>query len=122
MEVNELDKETVIALAKNNMNTTDTANQLGLHRNTVLYRYDRMRNRTGLDARNFYDLCKLVNMATGKDIVEVIRCKDCKFYKDSPMGGKGCQTHFNGRTEFIPKNDNDFCSYGRKKIDEQKDC
>ena len=56
------------------------------------------------------------------DAVEVVRCKDCKFYKDSPMGGKGCHTHFNGRTEFIPKNDNDFCSYGGKKIDEQKDC
>lgn len=55
------------------------------------------------------------------DAVPVVRCKDCKFYKDSPMGGKGCHTHFNGRTEFIPKNDNDFCSYGGKKIDEQKD-
>lgn len=49
------------------------------------------------------------------DIVKVVRCKDCKFYKDSPMGGKGCHTHYNGRTEFIPKNDNDFCSYGRRK-------
>lgn len=56
------------------------------------------------------------------DLAFVVRCKDCKFYKDSPMGGKGCHTHFNGRTEFIPKNDNDFCSYGGKKIDEQKDC
>lgn len=63
-----------------------------------------------------------IDNAPTVDAVEVIRCKDCKFYKDSPMGGKGCHTHFNGRTEFIPKNDNDFCSYGRKKIDEQKDC
>ena len=65
---------------------------------------------------------KKLKSAPIADAVEVVRCKDCKFYKDSPMGGKGCHTHFNGRTEFIPKNDNDFCSYGRKKIDEQKDC
>ena len=67
-------------------------------------------------------LKKLINELPTVDAVEVVRCKDCKFYKDSPMGGKGCHTHFNGRTEFIPKNDNDFCSYGGKKIDEQKDC
>lgn len=72
MAMNELDKETVIALAKNNMNTTDTANQLGVHRNTVLNRYERIKNRTGFDPRNFYDLHKLVNMAAGKDIVEVV--------------------------------------------------
>lgn len=71
MAMNELDKETVIALAKNNMNTTDTAYQLGVHRNTVLNRYERIKNRTGLDPRNFYDLHKLVNVAAGKDIVEV---------------------------------------------------
>ena len=49
------------------------------------------------------------------DIVEVIRCKDCKFYKDYPMGGKGCHTHYNGRTELIPREENDFCSYGERK-------
>lgn len=71
---------------------------------------------------SYEDTDDLMEKAPTVDAVEVVRCKDCKFYKDSPMGGKGCHTHFNGRTEFIPKNDNDFCSYGRKKIDEQKDC
>lgn len=69
-----------------------------------------------------HEILDLLEAVSTVDAVEVVRCKDCKFYKDSPMGGKGCHTHFNGRTEFIPKNDNDFCSYGGKKIDEQKDC
>ena len=77
---------------------------------------------SGIEHRCERDFLDMICSADTVDAVEVVRCKDCKFYKDSPMGGKGCHTHFNGRTEFIPKNDNDFCSYGGKKIDEQKDC
>ena len=44
-----------------------------------------------------------------------VRCKDCKYYTVSPMGGGACQVHFNGRTELIPRKDDDFCSYGQVK-------
>lgn len=67
------------------------------------------------DCRNCFFAKTFTLYETSDDYVKVVRCKDCKFYKDSPMGGKGCHTHYNGRTEFIPKNDNDFCSYGRRK-------
>ena len=49
------------------------------------------------------------------DAVPVVRCKDCACYAISPMGGKGCLIHYNGRTEIIPRKPDDFCSYGERK-------
>lgn len=45
------------------------------------------------------------------DVVEVVRCKDCKFFKTDTFGQKICIRQFNT----IKMNDNDFCSYGEKK-------
>lgn len=52
------------------------------------------------------------------DVVEVVRCKDCKHYKRNIpcVGG-----HYNGCDEWIDEGnaitvyDNDFCSYGERK-------
>lgn len=51
------------------------------------------------------------------DVVEVVRCKDCKHYKTNIpcVGG-----HYNGCMEWINEgcesavNEDDFCSYGEK--------
>ena len=51
------------------------------------------------------------------DVVEVVRCKDCKHYKRNIpcVGG-----HYNGCDEWIDEGnaitvyDNDFCSYGER--------
>lgn len=51
------------------------------------------------------------NSATAADVVEVVRCKDCKYAK--PMSFKGyfmCKRHH----KYCRKAD-DFCSYGERK-------
>lgn len=45
----------------------------------------------------------------------IVHCAECEHYTPSPMGGKGCLIHFNGRTEIIPRNPTDYCSYGKRK-------
>lgn len=56
------DVEIILALADNNMNATETAKRLYMHRNTVIYHIVKVKKFTGLDATNFYDLHKLVQM------------------------------------------------------------
>jgi hypothetical protein len=43
-------------------------------------------------------------------LVEVVRCKDCRFILDRVDGTHGCYRHFMGDC-----NHNDFCSYGERK-------
>lgn len=44
------------------------------------------------------------------DVVEVVRCKNCKFFKTDAFNQKICVRQFNT----IRMNENDFCSYGAK--------
>lgn len=46
---------TLEAFFENNLNISDTADHLGIHRNTVIYRLDRLTNYLDLDPRNFVD-------------------------------------------------------------------
>ncbi|MGE5632650.1 MAG: PucR family transcriptional regulator [Caulobacteraceae bacterium] len=53
-----LDQETVITIQKffeNNLNVSETSRQLYVHRNTLVYRLDKIQKITGLDLRNFDD-------------------------------------------------------------------
>ena len=61
--MDEIDAEIILALADNNMNESETARMLFMHRNTVVYHIGKVKKLTGLDPTNFYDLCKLVKMA-----------------------------------------------------------
>lgn len=61
--LDEVDYRVILTLAKNSMRATETAYELGKHRNGILYRVDKIKRITGLDPMNFYDLCKLVEMA-----------------------------------------------------------
>lgn len=54
------DVEIIRALADNNLNVTETARQLYMHRNTVCYHVLRVKKQTGLDPLNFFDLHKLL--------------------------------------------------------------
>lgn len=47
------------------------------------------------------------------DVVEVIRCKDCKYHRDLD-GGVKCE-RMDGLLMTLP---NDFCSYGRGRTEE----
>ena len=54
----ELDEETLITIDKffeNNLNVSETSRQLFIHRNTLVYRLDKLQKATGLDLRVFED-------------------------------------------------------------------
>ncbi len=53
-----LDSETILTIQKffeNNLNVSETARQLYVHRNTLVYRLDKIKKITGLDLREFDD-------------------------------------------------------------------
>ena len=54
----DFDEETLITINKffeNNLNVSETSRQLYIHRNTLVYRLDKLQKMTGLDLRNFDD-------------------------------------------------------------------
>lgn len=61
--LNEKDLRMIFSLANNDMRVTETAYELGMHRNSILYRINKIKKNTGLDPMKFYDLCELVEIA-----------------------------------------------------------
>ena len=59
---------------------------------------------------DFGDVIRLINSEPAADVQEVVRCKDCKYYKEQVLIGKCCCRTFMN----FQMNDNDFCSYGEK--------
>lgn len=58
IDPDEFDKETVATIDKffeNNLNVSETSRQLFIHRNTLVYRLDKLQKSTGLDLRRFDD-------------------------------------------------------------------
>ena len=56
--VDHFDDETLITVNKffeNHLNVSETSRQLYIHRNTLVYRLDKLQKMTGLDLRNFED-------------------------------------------------------------------
>ena len=54
----DLDEETLNTINKffeNNLNVSETSPQLFVHRNTLVYRIEKLQKSTGLDLRNFDD-------------------------------------------------------------------
>jgi len=54
----QFDKETLVTINKffeNNLNVSETSRQLFIHRNTLVYRLDKIQKNTGLDLRAFDD-------------------------------------------------------------------
>ena len=54
----DLDEETLITINKffeNSLNVSETSRQLYIHRNTLVYRLDKLQKSTGLDLRVFED-------------------------------------------------------------------
>lgn len=65
-ELDERDYQIIFSLAHNNMRATETAYDLCVHRGTILYRIEKIKKITGLDAMKFYDLVNLVDIANNK--------------------------------------------------------
>lgn len=61
MKLTEQDRALVLEVAEENMNLSAAARALGLNRSSVDWRIDLILRDTGLDARNFYDLCELLD-------------------------------------------------------------
>ena len=54
-------------------------------------------------------IVRVIENAPEEDVVEVVRCKDCKYHKDLDSGVQ-CQ-RIDGLLMIFP---DDYCSYGRK--------
>lgn len=58
LTIDDFDDETLATVNKffeNNLNVSETSRQLYIHRNTLVYRLDKLQKMTGLDLRNFDD-------------------------------------------------------------------
>lgn len=66
--MDEKQREIIIAMADHNMSIQKVADALYRHRNTVDYHIGCIRKKYGLDPRNFYDLCKLLEMAKKEEV------------------------------------------------------
>ena len=53
-------RKIILSLANHNMTASEVARELYMHRNTVIYNTRRIREITGKDPMNFYDLHDLV--------------------------------------------------------------
>ena len=61
-EMTEFDQEiltTINTFFENNLNVSETARQLFVHRNTLVYRIEKLQKSTGLDIRTFDDAMTL---------------------------------------------------------------
>lgn len=58
--LDERDERILLTLAACNLNVSEVANRLYMHRNTVTYHTEKVKRLTGLDPRDFYDLHKLL--------------------------------------------------------------
>ena len=54
-DLDEETRNTVDAFFENNLNISETARQLFIHRNTLVYRLEKLKSATGLDVRTFED-------------------------------------------------------------------
>lgn len=53
-------KSSIDAFFANNLNISETSRNAFMHRNTLLYRLDKIHKSTGLNIRNFYDAITLL--------------------------------------------------------------
>lgn len=65
---------------------------------------------------NYKMRCDLFKDKT--NFVEVVRCKDCKWYQNLGIVGKAQTRCFNSASLFKVCNPNDFCNYGERKDEE----
>lgn len=104
-------KGIIRAFAESGMNRTEAARRLFRHYNTVYYQLIRIKEKTGLNPWNFFDLHELLRMAGAADFVDVVRCKDCKWWKDEIC------TNVNGAYKNLIFNPDWHCASGERKDD-----
>ena len=61
------------------------------------------------------DVVRRLHEVPAADVVEVVRCKDCKYHYD-------CGVHFCNRLRMDCPDDSDFfCSYGERKDNDERE-
>lgn len=63
--LDDFDKKIVLMLADCNMQVSEVARQMFMHRNSIVYHINKIKRITGKDPQNFYDLCDLVQNFRG---------------------------------------------------------
>ena len=61
-ELSTLDKEIIFALAECDMRPFRVPQKIYVSKGTVAYHIKKIKEKTGLDAKKFYDLCKLLEI------------------------------------------------------------
>lgn len=111
----ELNCKIILAFAECNMNRIETAKKLNcIHRNTILYRFEDIYIKTGLNPKNFYDLIKLVDIAKGE--LKMKKCKTCKWFATAE--GVCCNGDSEYRADFV---DYDFVCEDYEERDDKKE-
>ena len=65
------------------------------------------------DDGEYFVYCQDIDEAPTVDAVHVIRCRECKYYKPDEFE---CGCDFAGGLPYVKADD--FCSYGKRKVDE----
>lgn len=63
-----------------------------------------------------YDMAQLVKSAPAADVVEVVRCRDCKHRYDSARCALWYAT-MNGKEYFVERGEDFYCSYGERRTE-----
>ena len=77
--VDQFEEETLSTVDKffeNNLNISETARQLFVHRNTLVYRLEKIQKQTGLDVRVFEDALTFKIALMVADHVKFVRSKE----------------------------------------------
>ena len=64
------------------------------------------------------DIIEVIDTQPTADVVEVVRCKDCKHYEWADNRAFGMPTKYCSWTGFEDVDDNDFCSRGERREDD----
>ena len=59
-------------------------------------------------------IVRAIEDAPEEDVIEVVRCKDCKFCRTLKDGGSQCE-RIDGLLMTKP---NDYCSYGKRRVED----
>lgn len=62
MVLDNTQKAIVLGMARNGMNISKTAREANYSWRGIMYNIEKMQRKFNLDARDFYDLCKLLEM------------------------------------------------------------
>ena len=66
-KLTDMDIKILIAFADNDMNSSKAGRQQYMHRNSINYHLERVKEKTGLNPFNFYDLVKLLKICGKED-------------------------------------------------------